>query len=127
MNDTKAVLQERLGELFEVVGVEAVNFKVDGAPGHPFTIGPRHVAEAADHYGGMLGDEVCERIPCAAKKCRRPRSAHTSDRVAFLKLKRNATQAEAKALLVSVEAEMKLGKVDGFCFVETEAKYRIGG
>ena len=27
---------------------------------HPYMIGPRHVATAADHYGGMLGESAIE-------------------------------------------------------------------
>lgn len=121
-----------LQEMFLVEGVEAVNYKVDGKPGHPFTIGPAHVAYASDHCYGRLGEDVCEKVPCAAKfkdtpKCGRPYSSHSHDTVLFLKLKGHLKQEKVKEVLAGapVVNVMAQAKIDGFVFVETVDKYRI--
>jgi len=132
MNDTeKQQLVKELAPfvdpLFTVEGINEINWKVNGQPGHPFTIGPKHVAEASDNHHGMLGQEVCEKIPCAARKCKQPFSAHTHDTVLFLKLKCHAIESQVKEILVNpgLETIMNRNKIDGFVFVETPEKFRI--
>jgi len=125
--ETKEEIQKLVAPEFLVADINEVNWKVDGQPGHPFTIGPKHVAYASDHRGGMLGQDVCEKIPCAAPKCHKPYSSHTHDTVAFLKLTANISEARAKEVLAAtplVDAMTRAG-IDGFCFVETTEKYRI--
>lgn len=77
--EIKSDIEPLVSSLFEYVEVQSVNFKVDGLNGHPFTIGTAHVVEASDHHSGTLTQTVAEKIPCAARDCGRPYSAHTSD------------------------------------------------
>jgi len=116
-----------LGEIFHAEGVQEINWKVDGQPGHPFTIGPKHVAYASDHHHGMLGKEVCEKIGCAAKGCNRPFSSHSHDTVLFLKLKAHTTEDKVRRVLTNTQVVniMTQSKIDGFVFVETPEKFRI--
>lgn len=77
---------------------EANNFWVErtiGVP-HPYCISPGHVAEAADHHGGMLGTAAIE----AAEKKRI--FCH------ICKGKLSFSQHET-ALLVACKKEMKVG------------------
>lgn len=132
MNDSKKaeVLAEvgaKIGDLFEPRSIREVNWKVGGQPGHPFMIGVKHVAYASDHCGGMLGQEVLERIPCAMRGCHEPHAAHTHDTVLFLALKRNTHRQEAQALLKTVVPILEGNKIDGFVFIETAEKFRISG
>lgn len=39
-----------------------------GVP-HPFTVGVKHVAHAADNFGGVLDERTLRKIPCAHKGC----------------------------------------------------------
>lgn len=136
-------LQEILKDLFIVVGIDPLNFRVNGEPGHPFTIGPEHVAYAHDHHNGIMDESVCEKIPCKARSlhprfrkilvpgeskggiCNQPRSAHAHDTVVFLKLKRDTTKSEAGELMLKAEVFFKENDIDGFIFVETPEKFRI--
>lgn len=96
-----------------------INFKP-----HPFVVGSKHLAYASDNCGGMLGEEVMEKIPCA--ECRRPLEEHTYDTVLALELKKNLTNQEAKdQLKILVDAGMEADGIQGFIFVETEGGYRI--
>jgi hypothetical protein len=88
------------GELQERYGTsEAGNFFVRetiGVP-HPYCIGPGHVAEAADHHGGMLGESAIQaaeqkRIYCCTCKGK-------------LKFEQHET-----ALLVACKEELKVGE-----------------
>ena len=109
-----------IGDPFTVHGVQHCNHKP-----HPFMIGPRHVAYAADHCGGMLGKEVMEKIGCAmtdykhGPRCDLPLSQHTSDHVLFLKLTRNCTNAEAAQALCAIKETMIADGLDGVAFIET--------
>jgi len=107
-------------DFVEVKDITSVNHKP-----HPFVIGTKHVVDAANNHGGMLGQATMDKIPC--DYCKRPASEHTSDKVMFLQLKRNCTNEEIMTFLKSDEM-MKLTeseKVDGFAFVETDEKFRI--
>lgn len=106
--------------LFIGKGIENVNHKP-----HPFTIGPKHVAHAADHCGGMLGDETIKAIPCAAPGCRLSYEHHTSDKVLFLSLVGNTTKELAQIELKKLVELMEANKIDGICMVETPEKFRI--
>lgn len=105
-----------------VKDVENINYKP-----HPFVIGCKHVAHAADHYGGVLDETTLKAIPCAHPGCRLSYDEHTCDHVAFIQLKRNATQDEfqgwAQAILVPWLEKVGL---DGIVLVETPEKFRVG-
>lgn len=108
-------------EIFTLRSIKHVNHRP-----HPFTIGSRHVTYAAYRCGGILGQEVVEKIPCAHPGCGKMYHEHTSDCVMFLSLTRDATQQEARdALKKLVDAGMEADKIDGFTFVETEERFRI--
>lgn len=92
---------------------------------HPFTIGPKHVAHAADHCCGMLGEESCRAYPCSAKGCYLDYDQHTKgDHVAFVYLTRNSTVDEMRNWLMSLSEWTENNKIDGFTFVDTG--FRIG-
>jgi hypothetical protein len=85
-------LQERYGKS------EKGNFFVRetiGVP-HPYCIGPAHVAEAADHHGGMLGTAAIEAAERRGAKCCSCRGK--------LKFSEHET-----ALLVACKEELKNG------------------
>lgn len=88
-------------------------------------IGPKHVHHASEHHHGMLGVETLRAVPCAHPGCRLSYDEHTCDSVAFLQLKKNLTNDEAKIILQGCEPIMKELHIDGFCLVETEEKFRI--
>ena len=95
------ILKERIGNLFEVVSVDNCNFKVDGKPGHPFTIGPQHIAAANAGYNtGILDERVMEEVGCAFKGCNKPLSDHTNDTGLFVKLTRHSTNTEDRKSVV---------------------------
>ena len=98
--------------------IRACNHKPD-----MFTIGPRHVALAADSYGGDLGYAVLEQVPCCS--CKRPYKEHTYDVVAFCILTRGCTSQEVQAQLAPLEKEFTADHIDGFAFIETPDKFRI--
>ncbi len=106
-----------------VDSITNINFKP-----HPYTIGPKHV-EAAQKYGGILDEEVIKEIKCAVPHCQLSYGQHTSDRVAFVKLTRNCSNEEMQEWLkdlVNNWIPTQKPKIDGFGFVETEEKFRIG-
>ena len=114
-------LAEKYRPLIENAGIFVVENVIDiNYNPHPFTIGPRHVAHAADHHGGMLGEATMEAIPCAANGCRMALSDHTFDKVMALKFIRNATKEDAQASLEPILDEMIIDSIDGFVFIESE-------
>ena len=127
MSDTMRVaeLQALFGDLFEVLKIESCNYKVCGEPGHPFTIGPKHVDYAAKYHSNLLGLETLKVISCAAPLCHRAYEDHTHDTVAFVKLTRNCKAEEASAALMNGKAFMEAEDIDGVAFVETPEKYRV--
>lgn len=92
---------------------------------HPYTIGPKHIDYASKHHNGILGTETCENVPCAVPGCSIHYDGHTSDKVLFLQLKRNASKDEVQAFLTNLKPELLKEKVDGIAFVETNEKFRI--
>lgn len=121
-DEKKAVIEKALNgqDVFKVLKVDHVNHRP-----HPFMIGPKHVAHAADHHMGRLGEETCKLIPCAWKGCTSSYEEHTSDNVCFLQLRRNATQDEANKIMVSLREHIGDQLVDGFAFVETEENFTV--
>lgn len=112
-------LTELIGNPFEMVSVNQCNWKVKGQPGHPFVIGPKHVAHASDHHYGRLGEETMKVIPCAEQSCRRPLCEHTHDTVLFVKLIRDCSNEEARAGLITGTDYMKEHGIDGVAFIES--------
>lgn len=106
--------------LFVVKEIAGVNHKP-----HPFTVGPRHVSYASDHNGGMLTEEVCRKIPCAASRCGIPYDQHTYETVLFLSLVRNISNKEAADALLAIKGDLIEDGIDGVSFVETPEKFRI--
>ena len=99
---------------FSFHSINTVNHKP-----HPFTIGPKHIAYAADHCGGMLGTDVCKKAPCAHKGCRLSYEQHTHDTVMFLSLKRNVSNSDAVDQLKQLAAAgMDEDGIDGVAFVK---------
>lgn len=102
--------------IFKMRDVMDINHKP-----HPYMIGSRHVAHAADHCGGMLGETTLKAIPCAHPGCHLSYKDHTSNKVIPLELVRNATNAEVKAALqLAVDAGMEADGVEGFIFIKTD-------
>ena len=122
-NEEKEVVIRKALEgqnVFDLKSVIQVNFDP-----HPFTIGSKHVVYASDHNGGMLTQDVVEKIPCAHPNCRLSYHQHKSDTVGFLQLQRNVTQGEAQTILKALVETIGESLVDGFTFVDTKEHYRI--
>lgn len=124
MSEDEEKLSEALSRkgLFTLLSITPVNHKP-----HPFVIGGRHVSFAANNFGGGLGVEAIEAaerkgIYCAHPNCRLPYKEHTYDTVAFIKLTRHATNAEATEALKDVDGVVE---ISGFSFVETPEQFRI--
>ncbi len=113
---------------YKFESVTNVNFKP-----HPFTVGVRLVAHASDNFGGMLGKAAIEDYEekhgsaCAYKdrngKCKIPFAEHTSDKVAFLKVKSDKELKEINELrlfLVGCKEKATKENIDGFAFVKWE-------
>ena len=107
-------------DVFNVMSVDNINHRP-----HPYMIGPKHIAYANDHHFGILDEDTCKHVRCAHPKCELSYDEHTSDRVCFLQLKRNATEEEGRAILKSVSDTLGNTIVDGFAFLETPEKYRL--
>lgn len=117
----KLATKEALGELAGIDGADIEDIiSVNHRP-HPFTIGARHVAHAADRHGGMLTEAVCRAVPCAAQGCRLPFDEHTSDRVAVIALRRDLPAADVREWLSRVATHVAAGdlRLDGFVFRDT--------
>jgi hypothetical protein len=80
---------------------------------HPFTIGARHVAYAADKCFGKLGDEAIRAHPCAARGCGQSVDEHTSDCVAVVRVERDVREVDVRAWLKSI-ADVEVPGLDGF-------------
>lgn len=107
-------------------------FPVNWNP-HPYTIGPRHVSYASDHYGGILGDEVLRHVPCAYSEqdrnrrvsgnCNLPYEEHTYDVVAFVRLTRDIEGKELQTWLLAVKDAIPADRrLDGFAFAGKDAR-----
>jgi hypothetical protein len=120
-DELEAKFKDRIGDPFRFRGIINVNHRP-----HPFTVGARHVWYAAEHCGGILGDEAIRAHPCAVRGCRLPVDEHTWETVMFLQSTRNATSEEAREALLPLTDEMEALGIDGFAFVETPEGYRIG-
>lgn len=107
-------------DVLKLMSINDVNFRP-----HPYMIGSKHIAYASDHFGGRLDERTLEKVPCAEPGCILSYAEHTSDKVLFLQLKRNATDKEIHKFVDPLVETLKELKVDGIAFVETEEKFRI--
>jgi hypothetical protein len=106
--------------IFKASGIHEENHRP-----HTFTVGPKHVAYAADNNGGVLSEEICEKIGCAHKGCNLSYEEHESDKTLFLQLKKDAEQEDANKELLKIKDALLENKIDGVAFVDTEEKYRF--
>jgi hypothetical protein len=114
-----------------LIGDPLIVRKVDNINYHPhlFMIGPAHVAHAADHCGGELGEATMNAIGCAwqdkkyGPKCGMSYDEHTSDRAMFLSLTRNCTQQEIKETLKLIASQLEADKIDGVAFVKNSYNF----
>lgn len=104
-----------LHDKFEVDRVDAASFKVDGRPGHPFTIGPRHIEACQDTH--ILNESVMEWVPCAHPGCRRPLSVHTYDTILFVRVLKRLTNKEAGNALFAIKPDTEADGIDGVAFL----------
>ena len=97
--------------------IHKVNFKP-----HPFMIGVKHVSYAAEHNGGMLTQDIIDKIPCAQKGCNLSSKEHTCDTVLFVKLAKNLTEVELRNELLKLKDSMIANSIDGVAFIESDYK-----
>ena len=100
-------------EFARIKSVMRVNHKP-----HPFMVGTKHIVHASDHNHGMLGEDTMRAIPCAMRGYHASYDQHTSDKVAFVELKRDCSAAEMQEWLKSIFPELEPESVDGFAFIE---------
>lgn len=112
----------RLAWSLEGVALEKVGTVGWGPAGHPFTIGPRHVAFAADHRCGILTEEAIEAsgVGCAARGCRSPLSEHKEEIGAFLRLSRDVKEEDLRRSLLAIKPLAEELGIAGFAFLGTE-------
>jgi hypothetical protein len=108
------------GGIFQPAGMHEENHRP-----HPFTVGRKHVAHAAEHNGGILSEEICQELGCAHSKCTVPYDEHESDKVLFLQLRRDAEQLDANEELLKIKDKLEEHKIAGVAFVDTEEKFRF--
>lgn len=103
-------------DVFTVLKVDNVNHKP-----HIPVIGTKAMNYAHKYGMGIIGNDS----PCDHPGCTLKIKDHTSDKVCFLKLKRNCTNTEAQTILKALTDDIGEKFIDGFAFVETTEKYRI--
>lgn len=113
-------------DVFTLKSVEEINHSP-----HPFCIGPEHIerytvdtTKGCAMYVDDDGHFSTTRKP-GYHKCGLSYEQHTKQFACFIQLKRHATNQEANDVLGKILAEMPLGLIDGFVFVETDEKFRI--
>jgi hypothetical protein len=95
-----------------------------GVP-HPYMIGARHVAHAADHYGGMLGKAAIESgeargIMCKMKNCNLTYAQHETALIVGCKIDVKTDPVAKKELekyLKSIVKEAEANGYAGFAFM----------
>lgn len=112
------ILKEKA--ILKTAGIHEVNHRP-----HPYTVGAKHVAYAADHNSGILSEEICMKIQCEHPGCHLPYDEHTSDKTLFLQLTRDTNNTEANEELLKIKPALLENKIDGVAFVDTEEKYRF--
>lgn len=102
---------------FKVMSIKAVNHKP-----HPYTIGAGHVAYAADHFGGILGERAIEEYEkmgghCAATGCQLHFNDHTFEYGLFLQPRMNIPNKTAASTLTAIKPLMEKNGIAGIAFV----------
>lgn len=106
--------------------IDAVGYTVNGVPGHPFCIGPAHVAYASDRHCGMLGEETMRAIPCKAESrellsmCNQPYESHVTEYGVFVRLHQDVAEKKLSAWLTALKPEMALRGLQGWAFLGTK-------
>jgi len=100
------------------------NFKVIDVIGvpHPYCIGPKHVALAADRFCGILGNEAIEEaerrgIHCATCRGELSLKEHETALLVGCKVDFKDHKDEVSTWLKSIVAEAEKHKYAGFAFV----------
>lgn len=122
IEELMTIFSDQLSELniLKVSGIHEVNHKP-----HPYTVGPKHVSYAAEHNGGVLSEEICQKIKCTHPKCNLDYTDHKSDKTMFLQLRRNALESEVQSELVKIKDNLIEYGIDGVAFADTEEKYEF--
>ena len=123
MEDKEQFFQDKYfkdSELLTLKSIASVNHKP-----HVYVIGPKHIAYASDHCGGILGKETCEKVGCAHPGCNTSYDEHTSETVMFIQLKKDCKNQEINDFLKTMVEDMELNKIDGIVFIDTTEKFRI--
>ena len=109
------------GGFLKVAGIHEENHDP-----HPFTIGPKHEAKAASENEGVLSEEICEAIPCAAQGCNLKYSEHKSTKTLILQLRKNQTQESANIELIKIKSKLIQLGIEKVAFAENEGeKYKF--
>jgi hypothetical protein len=93
---------------------------------HPLMVDSKMVVYASNHCGGMLGQEAIDHCGCGwhgktgnrGPRCNQPSSAHTCDTVLLVELKRDATQDEIRAWLLTLKPWVEANRIESFSFLE---------
>jgi hypothetical protein len=121
----RAQFAEQLAGKFEIVKVACVGY---GEAGHPFMIGPKHIAHAADHCCGMLGEETMRKIPCCWPNngtCRFDYDSHKAEYGIYMNLLRDLGNKEAAEALSALKPEMEKDELSGVALPNLNRQYKI--
>lgn len=95
-----------------------------GVP-HPYCITPRHIGEASDHFGGMLGTDAIKSaekkgITCGVKGCMLPFDKHEQALLVSCKIDINKPEnkQEITDYLLSIKEEAEKNGYVGFAFMK---------
>lgn len=105
------------GAAFSIKEVTTVNHKP-----HPYTIGLQHIRESS----GVIGSDLCRRVPCAYPDCSVPYEGHTSETAAVVEVSTDAELKDVPHLqefLVTIKEKAAAAGVDGFVFVRAPKGY----
>jgi hypothetical protein len=110
------------GSLFELERVEDIHVTPGG---HPYCIGPKHVAEAADHFLGMLDQAAIESaetkgVRCYSCKEKHDHPNHNREKVLFVLIPKGFKDLNSipglSGYLYSVKPKLKEFGIDGIAF-----------
>jgi len=123
-------IEEKLTVFSDILKVEGIliskGIHRENFDPHPFTVGPKHVTDAADNYEGLMGEETLQKIPCAIKGgCNLSYEDHKSDNILFLQLTRDASEIEVNGELIKIKEKLLELEINSIAFVDTEEKYKF--
>lgn len=132
MTDTKKQkIVEEVREILNEDGAFTVDCVYDHCEPHPYTIGPKHVAFAADHHSGILGEYAIEQMEkihgpsCVHPGCRLRKHEHKTSHILMLKLTRDLTNKEAAQALTKLKSLAEREGIEGFGFPNLNKEYTI--